>query len=301
MNRCIIFVCAITLLIPMPANAKGNADSELLEIDKKLSAEAEKQGILNAFYPYLTDRSALFPEKGHPVMGKSACAQLLKTGITDLKRKWEPLLAGVSKAGDFGFTHGRFTVPDKKDNKKKHRIYYQTIWNKQKGKWHILVSQALLTYSSLNQNVIDTQYVTDIKTADKVTRELMQAELAFSAYSGEHGISEAFHKYIADDGLVIGRTGAPATKEKYAADIAKAKGKKYNGPRLQWSPFFSWVSASGDMGCNYGPYILTFFRKEGKPQKSYGYFITVWKKQPDNSWKFLLDGGNSTPGPGPLL
>jgi hypothetical protein len=34
-----------------------------------------------------------------------------------------------------------------------------------------------------------------------------------------------------------------------------------------------------------------------KEEKNYGVYVTVWKKQSDNSWKFVLDGGNDTPPP----
>jgi hypothetical protein len=32
-------------------------------------------------------------------------------------------------------------------------------------------------------------------------------------------------------------------------------------------------------------------------EKRYGNYMSVWKKQDDGSWKFVLDGGNTTPPP----
>jgi ketosteroid isomerase-like protein len=58
---------------------------------------------------------------------------------------------------------------------------------------------------------------------------------------------------------------------------------------MQWEPVFSFVSVSGDMAYNYGPYKYTATDAKGNQQTGYGYFVTVWKKQPDNSWKFVLD------------
>ena len=34
---------------------------------------------------------------------------------------------------------------------------------------------------------------------------------------------------------------------------------------------------------------------EGKQEKTYGHYISIWKKQPDGSWKFVFDTGNENP------
>ena len=55
------------------------------------------------------------------------------------------------------------------------------------------------------------------------------------------------------------------------------------------------MSSSGDLGCTFGSWTLNSKTKSGTGTSVYGDYITVWQKQPDNSWKYIMDGGNKTP------
>jgi len=65
-------------------------------------------------------------------------------------------------------------------------------------------------------------------------------------------------------------------------------------PLLAWQPNFAGMAASGDMGFTTGPWEAKADIKDEKPQ-GYGHFVTVWKKQADGSWKFVVDLGISHP------
>ncbi len=54
------------------------------------------------------------------------------------------------------------------------------------------------------------------------------------------------------------------------------------------------MAASGDFGYTTGPWEARPDIKDEKPS-AYGHFVTVWKKQPDGSWKFVVDLGISHP------
>ena len=55
------------------------------------------------------------------------------------------------------------------------------------------------------------------------------------------------------------------------------------------------MSASGDMGFTWGQYEGDSKDAEGNPVKKTGRYMTVWKKQPDGSWKVELDASNDGP------
>lgn len=59
---------------------------------------------------------------------------------------------------------------------------------------------------------------------------------------------------------------------------------------LTWEPFKAEVSKSGDMG-----YTLGNWKLVTKDTTMYGNYYTIWKKQADGKWKFVVDGGNNTP------
>ncbi|HYO90265.1 MAG TPA: DUF4440 domain-containing protein [Pyrinomonadaceae bacterium] len=117
---------------------------------------------------------------------------------------------------------------------------------------------------------------------------LVATERAFSRAAAERGTRDAFLAFMADDSIVF----APGP----------VNGKKSWEPRpkrpglLSWEPSYADISAAGDMGYDMGPWEFRPDGPEGKPA-AFGNFMTIWKKQPDGSFKFALDLGISNPQP----
>lgn len=61
---------------------------------------------------------------------------------------------------------------------------------------------------------------------------------------------------------------------------------------FQWEPTHGEIYPSGDMGYTSGRYTLSFDGQDGKPVRSTGSYLTVWKKQKDGSWKIFTDMGS---------
>nr|WP_262917559.1 nuclear transport factor 2 family protein [Aestuariivivens sediminicola] len=100
----------------------------------------------------------------------------------------------------------------------------------------------------------------------------------------KEGMRTAFLNFAADeavllrnDSLIKGRPGIA-----YYMKNANSKG-------LHWEPEFADVSASGDLGYTYGEYTYSYTDSTGTVQTARGIFHTVWKRQADNSWKFVWD------------
>ena len=64
-------------------------------------------------------------------------------------------------------------------------------------------------------------------------------------------------------------------------------------PVLTFTTSFVEVARSGDIGYEYGTAEFTTANKKGKPTVEKGKYVTVWKKQPDGSWKAVVDIDNS--------
>ena len=58
---------------------------------------------------------------------------------------------------------------------------------------------------------------------------------------------------------------------------------------MQWKPKGGTIAQSGELGYTYGLYVL---KPAGKDTTLYGTYVSIWKKQTDGSWKFVLDSGN---------
>jgi ketosteroid isomerase-like protein len=121
--------------------------------------------------------------------------------------------------------------------------------------------------------------------------DMVKTEQAFSKMAEEKNTRDAFMAFIADDGLLF-RPGAVNGKKWMLEHPAPPPGDKK--PLLAWQPSYAGMAASGDMGFTTGPWEAKADIKDEKPQ-GYGHFVTVWKKQADGSWKFVVDLGISHP------
>lgn len=109
---------------------------------------------------------------------------------------------------------------------------------------------------------------------------MVATERAFSKLSEEKGIKDSFAAYIAEDGILF-RGGSWVKGKSWTLEHP-------NPPvTLVWWPSHAGISSSGDLGWTTGPYEV----RQGD-EKGYGNFVTVWRKQPDGSWRFAIDSGN---------
>lgn len=58
---------------------------------------------------------------------------------------------------------------------------------------------------------------------------------------------------------------------------------------MQWTADVIEVSDDGTMASTYGKYIWKIKKANGEIAEFKGIFHTVWKKQKDNSWKYIWD------------
>jgi ketosteroid isomerase-like protein len=121
-------------------------------------------------------------------------------------------------------------------------------------------------------------------------QEMVKTEHAFADMAEAKNTRDAFMAFIADDGLLF-RPGAVNGKKWMIEHPVPPSDKK---PLLAWRPSFADMAASGDMGFTTGPWEFKGDSKDEKPS-GYGHFMTVWKKQPDGSWRFVVDLGISHP------
>jgi ketosteroid isomerase-like protein len=122
------------------------------------------------------------------------------------------------------------------------------------------------------------------KDAEKQKTQIIQTELEFAKMADEAGVAAAFYKYAADS-AVIGRggkiiKGREAIRDYYVKNLKP-------GTKLEWAPDF--VDVSGDLGYTWGEYTHSVPDSTGSMTESHGVFHTVWKQQPDGSWRFVWD------------
>ncbi len=121
---------------------------------------------------------------------------------------------------------------------------------------------------------------------ERSRREILATEKAFEAHVRDHGVPDGF-AHFADDSAVIDRgntlvRGPAAIRAWYAANTTDRM-------TITWDAEFVDVAASGDLGHTWGRYVHTTIDSAGTPRTRTGIFHTVWKRQPDGTWKYVWD------------
>jgi uncharacterized protein (TIGR02246 family) len=98
--------------------------------------------------------------------------------------------------------------------------------------------------------------------------------------------------YYAEDAVFFVDKGA-LVKGKNSIRMAWKDILAPSAPTLTFNTTFVEHARSGDIGNEYGTAELTTTDKKGKPSVEKGKYVTVWKKQPDGSWKAIVDIDNS--------
>ena len=68
---------------------------------------------------------------------------------------------------------------------------------------------------------------------------------------------------------------------------------------LNWTPLFAGCSESGDLGYTVGTSVDTVTNDNGTVDRFYSKYLTLWARQSDGAWRFIADGGASSPPPSP--
>lgn len=121
---------------------------------------------------------------------------------------------------------------------------------------------------------------------------LVAADEAFSRMSLEKGLNEAFIFFAADSVIKMREGLFPVTGKAEMTRLYRERPD--TGMILTWKPQRAEVSRSGELGYTFGDWQL---RMKSADTTLYGNYISVWKKQPDGTWKYILDAGCNTPKP----
>lgn len=110
---------------------------------------------------------------------------------------------------------------------------------------------------------------------------VVEAERAFARMARDESVNAAFLRYAAPDGIVFQPGPINARQALAARPIPRI--------HLDWWPVYAGIAASADLGFTTGPYSLG----EGE-RKGHGWYFTIWRRQADGSWRWVIDHGPPT-------
>lgn len=123
--------------------------------------------------------------------------------------------------------------------------------------------------------------------------EVLAADRAFAAMAKDKGARAAFTAF-ADADAILFRAGVGPVKGR------EAIGRAFDDPpaaRPEWDPEAAEIAASGELAYTWGWFVWTPVAggpADGKPPAT-GYYVSIWKKQRDGGWKWVIDLGVPAP------
>ena len=123
----------------------------------------------------------------------------------------------------------------------------------------------------------------------KEMENIIQTDKEFSDYSREFGAAEAFFEYADEESIMLSKNSEPVEgRIKIKESMAGLE-----NALLTWVPEDGRVSKSGDLGYTWGRFELSYENSDGEKELRVGKYVSIWKKQKDKKWKWIVDIGNT--------
>ncbi|MGD9344606.1 MAG: DUF4440 domain-containing protein [Candidatus Aminicenantes bacterium] len=140
----------------------------------------------------------------------------------------------------------------------------------------------------LEKGIEIAQKAPDLK---KEKENLMETDRLFSKSSEDKGFGEAFALFTAEEARVFQNKIMPIIGKDTIVKFMKENVKG----TITWEPYYVEMSSSGDLGYTLGKYQSVVTSAYGRKGITQGHYVTIWKKQPDGTWKLVFDSGIETP------
>jgi ketosteroid isomerase-like protein len=288
--------CAGHRTPPTPVTVRGPARDSLFALDETRTDSAAAHGIVDAMIGLMSP-DAIYLRAGAPAAyGSDAVRALLKAtpDTPGIRSSWQPEGGGISDDLRSAYTFG-IVARGAADSPIRFERYI-AYWRRDAGQsWQIAAYAEINGPLSPEPTVIPEQPPPAqpplAKPQADARSQVFGADSAFADLGYRMGTAYAFSNSVAPDGVVFGSPqlviGPRAIQEFFAA--------RGSGTSLSWRPVYAAVAGSRDLGFTVGEYTLTGRGPTGAAVQRFGKYLTVWKRQPNGSWKFAVDGGNGSP------
>lgn len=122
---------------------------------------------------------------------------------------------------------------------------------------------------------------------EKEKQNVLNTDIEFSNYSEKEGMKKAFLTFADDEAVLLRSNSMPIVGKD---NIGKSNTKIVDTTfTLTWKPIHVFISKSADLAYTYGIYTLTV---KNDTSLTEGTYVSIWKKQENETWKWVLDTGN---------
>ena len=312
-RRCVVGALALCLCAcavggrrsETPAPLRSLARDTLLLVDAARGDSATAKGFAAAALEWL-DPGVVYLRAGAPILyGIAAVQNIVGAGAPEgATFRWQPLGGGIAADGRTGYSYGiavTATLPAAETARSPavRLDRYLAFWRRgADGRWRIAAYSDVGGPAVPSEVTIPTELAPSLslprgRRAEAV-RQVREADSAFALAADLQGTGIAFSSYVAPQGVVFWGsevvTGTEAVRAVYDA-------QQRAGGTLNWRPVYADAAESGDIGMTVGESVFTGRGPTGAAVQRFGKYLTIWKRQPDGNWRFVVDGGNQSPTP----
>lgn len=277
-----------------PAANKKALRESLLTIDRAVSAAVLAKGFTAALVDVLAP-DAIFLYDGAPIVaGRANVLTLLdaQPSLRTMRAEWLPLVATVSTDGTLGATYGVTVIsspPSPTDGGLRFGKYIATWRRSPPGPWRL----AGFVEMGLNdEKVVVPPALLNAAAPSSISGNgsaMAKADADFARMALARGAPIAFGAFASPDAATLPGTGeiviGPTAINSRMLESPAATAK------WDWRPLYAQSSDDGELGFTIGAATITIPGTNG-PTDYHSKYLTVWKRQPDGTLRFFVDGGN---------
>jgi ketosteroid isomerase-like protein len=284
-----------------PLSDAQAAHDELLRADLARADSVIRRGMPDGLAANLTEdvvylRGELPILRGRAAVRAIAAAESIAAPFAV---RWQPVRAEASRDGKSGYSYGYTIVSSATPNGSPSiRVdRYIAFWRHLPVGWRIAAYAETYGAPPTPLSMPETAASATVPDVPMPTRsgaleEIRSADAEFSADAAKHGTGVAFGRYAAADAQMFSGPGEFITGPHA---ISESFGPPTEKNTLIWHPVHGEVAPSGDLGFTVGNAVFTGVREDGAKIERFSKYLTVWKKQRDGSWRYVVDGGSSRP------
>jgi ketosteroid isomerase-like protein len=261
-----------------------------LVVDASRSDTLAARGARAAVSSFFADDIVYLRAAAPPLFGRDAAGATFAANPSPAPgTTWQPIGGGVSRDALAGYTFGIAVMPRAEGSPVVGR--YLAFWQRRRGgPWQLAAYAEVGAAAPAVKAVPEAMPVP--ATLHGAAQQIIYADSDFANDAALVGTAAAFGNAVAADGVVFGGPeivfGPTAVRDLFESQ---------RGTSLSWQPIYARAAASGDLGFSIGESVATARGQSGAAVQRFGKYLTIWRKEPNGDWKFVVDGGNARPSP----
>ena len=283
-----------------PLSEAEAAHDELLRADIARADSVMRHGMSEGLAVNLTD-DVVYLRGGLPILRGRDAARAIAAAeslAAPFAVRWQPVRAEASRDGQSGYSYGYTIVSTTANGAPALRVdRYIAYWRLLPVGWRIAAyaetygaPPATLTLPPGAERAAMPNVAMTRRSG--ALEAIRSADEEFSNDATKFGTGVAFGRYAAADAQIF---SGPGEFISGPHAISESFGPPTEKNTLVWHPVHGEVAASGDLGFTVGNAVFTGVREDGAKIERFSKYLTVWKKQRDGSWRYVVDGGSARP------